>query len=258
MTEPFRWVDPKSDADGFERDVLNSGADVEIPDRARDEVWQALLAELPPGGAMPGDGGGTTAALKAAGLTGAMKGFAVGACAGAVLMGGAAVLSRAPSTDPVVRIESASTSQTKDTEKAAPTSPQEPAQIVEATPMPLRPGPASPSRARTEAEPQPQEAEREAAALAASRLKEEAEMIREARAQLRKGDLARAFALLEVSRVRFPSPALAQEREALTIELLFRSGQRDLAIERARTFVVHFPESPHAASFRRLTGAEQP
>src|SRR5262249_4940815 len=90
MTEPLRWIDANSDADGFERDVLRSARDVEVPERAADEVWHALLCVLPPGG-MPGGGSagsGATSAAEAAGLAGAVKGFVVGACAGAILMGG--------------------------------------------------------------------------------------------------------------------------------------------------------------------------
>jgi hypothetical protein len=90
----------------------------------------------------------------------------------------------------------------------------------------------------------------EEAALAASRLKEEAALLRRARAELRAGALAQAFATLEASRRTFTAPELTQEREALAIELLYRSGERAAAASRARDFLARFPESPHAAAVR--------
>ena len=47
-------------------------------------------------------------------------------------------------------------------------------------------------------------------------------------------------------------PELYQEREALMIELLYRSGQVTAAEQRARAFLSHFPESPHAQQIRRF------
>jgi hypothetical protein len=86
--------------------------------------------------------------------------------------------------------------------------------------------------------------------LPKSRLEEEAALLQKARTELRSGALAAAFATLEASRERFSAPELYQEREALLIELLYRSGQRERARERARAFLARFPESPHAAGVR--------
>jgi hypothetical protein len=91
-----------------------------------------------------------------------------------------------------------------------------------------------------------------------SQLKEEAELLRQARARLRANDLAAAFALLETSRRRFSTTELDQEREALSIELLFRSGQAQAAGVRARAFLAAFPESPHAARLRAFAGSRHP
>jgi hypothetical protein len=83
----------------------------------------------------------------------------------------------------------------------------------------------------------------------ASDLKQEALLLRQARQRLRAGDLTSAHHLLEESKARFAVPQLHQEREALAIELLFRSDQR-AAAERARLFLKAFPESPHASHVR--------
>jgi len=55
---------------------------------------------------------------------------------------------------------------------------------------------------------------------------------------------------LEASQRRFSAPTLDQEREALLIELVYRSGQFDAATARAQAFLARFPESPHAAQIR--------
>jgi outer membrane protein assembly factor BamD (BamD/ComL family) len=94
------------------------------------------------------------------------------------------------------------------------------------------------------------ESEPTSAAQRASQLRQEAQLLRQARARLRAGELAAAFALLETSRQHDSTNELYQEREALSIELLFRSGQAAAANGRARTFLRSFPESPHAARLR--------
>jgi hypothetical protein len=85
-----------------------------------------------------------------------------------------------------------------------------------------------------------------------SQLQAEAAALRRARAELRAGKLADAFATLEASRLQFSAPALYQEREALLIELLFRGGQVASARQRAEAFLERFPESPHAAAIRHF------
>lgn len=79
-----------------------------------------------------------------------------------------------------------------------------------------------------------------------SRLREESALLGEARGALRGGDAAHALALLDAARTRFPDGILGQEREALTIEALARSGQAAAASARARAFLVAYPSSAHA------------
>ena len=86
----------------------------------------------------------------------------------------------------------------------------------------------------------------------ASQLQEEAALLKAAREQLRRGALAAAFATLETSRQRFSASELGQEREALTVELLYRSGQRAAAATRARAFLSRYPESPHRDQVREF------
>jgi outer membrane protein assembly factor BamD (BamD/ComL family) len=86
----------------------------------------------------------------------------------------------------------------------------------------------------------------------ASQLREESEMILGARRVLRAGDSLRALTLLDAARTRFPEGILVQEREALSIEALVRSGQRALATKRSEAFSRAFPKSPHGADVKRI------
>ena len=85
-----------------------------------------------------------------------------------------------------------------------------------------------------------------------SQLEAETRALRSARNELRAGKLADAFATLETSRRQVTVPELYQEREALMIELLQRSGQTSAAKERAQAFLSRFPESPHSEQLRQL------
>jgi outer membrane protein assembly factor BamD (BamD/ComL family) len=85
----------------------------------------------------------------------------------------------------------------------------------------------------------------------ASRLAEESRMVLEARNALRSGDLGGALRLLDAAKTEFQDGALTQEREALTIEALARSGRREIASRRAEAFLRDYPKSPHASDVRR-------
>ncbi|MFO0591663.1 MAG: hypothetical protein U0441_29220 [Polyangiaceae bacterium] len=78
-------------------------------------------------------------------------------------------------------------------------------------------------------------------------LREEREMVNQARTALRGGDTGGAMRLLEQARVKFPNGALGQEREALAIETLAKSGAKEAASARAAAFIKAHPTSPHAA-----------
>jgi hypothetical protein len=86
----------------------------------------------------------------------------------------------------------------------------------------------------------------------ASQLLRETALLEQARAALRAGNTGQAWQTLEQWAAEFPSGQLNQEREALTIELLWRSGRRDLASTRIRAFERAYPKSAHAARLRAL------
>ncbi|WP_437911523.1 hypothetical protein WME73_27940 [Sorangium sp. So ce302] len=89
--------------------------------------------------------------------------------------------------------------------------------------------------------------------LRESRLREELTLLGDARAALRRGDASGALRIAEQARLRFPGGALAQEREALTIEALWQSGDRAAAAQRASAFLLAYPSSPHVPRLRSFT-----
>jgi hypothetical protein len=64
-----------------------------------------------------------------------------------------------------------------------------------------------------------------------------------ARAALARGDGVAALARLDVHERRFPTGALSQEREAMSIRALVLTGRRDRAVARAASFRARYPDS---------------
>jgi hypothetical protein len=83
-----------------------------------------------------------------------------------------------------------------------------------------------------------------------SRLREESQMLGQARSALQQGDSAGALSMLEQARRRFGAGGLEQEREALVIEALSRAGQGSAASQRASAFLQAWPSSPLADRVR--------
>jgi len=68
-------------------------------------------------------------------------------------------------------------------------------------------------------------------------------MMSEAYDMLHRGDAAGTLVLLDQIGARFPAGVLGQEREALSIEALYRSGRRAEASARAAAFLKANPSS---------------
>jgi hypothetical protein len=288
MSEFKHWLDESSDASDFERAVLRSGVDADPPEAQRDEVWARVLGSLSlaPLGAAASHGAaleatapavkGAVGAAKACAVwLGVGKGFVVGLALYGAASGVSAIAVRssarhranatslpitatvragrdavpprldapvaeAPFEPPAARVPSSSESVGRATAPSVPSAP-EPARPVQTPEAPSVAAFADPSPTSTGVHDQK-----------ASQLKAEARALREARAELRSGQLTNAFATLEASRREFSAPELYQEREALMIELLYRSGQVAAAAQRAKAFLARFPESPHAGQVQQF------
>jgi hypothetical protein len=274
MSEFKHWLDESSDADDFERAILRSGLDAGPPPAKCDEVWAGITGTLALPPLLTNAAAGTAkaaagSASKAAAVwLSIAKGFVLGlAVYGAAA--GVSELTRRFSTEHAVPIAGAPTAkhalrgappaQLAMAEPAATEAPAPPTAVVTTSTSPAvatnnGATAKAPSAASNSTDTLPSVAafDDPASAARASQLQAEALALRSARAELRSGRLADAFATLEASRRQFSAPELYQEREALMIELLQRSGQVAAARERANAFLSRFPESPHAEQIRRL------
>jgi len=129
---------------------------------------------------------------------------------------------------------------------AAPATPSPSLPRSVGAPRPSKPPPAG----SVDSPPRPAEGAR---AVDLSRLAEESRMVIEARRALQAGDFTTTLRLLDAAAAAFPSGTLSQEREALAIQALARSGQHEAAAMRASAFLAKHPESPHAADLKAFT-----
>jgi hypothetical protein len=283
-----RLFDDESSA--IERAVLRSGVDVEPPPGAEQAVWSALAARLPGQGGS--DLGGSGAAGPAAGSgagVGILGSVGIGIVLGLGAAMGLVVLERNVPPPASVPIAAAAAPGAVENGKLGPVPPSTPRSAAEVlapqggqrspqavrvpaqlkSPPASRPDPdaitsagAEPNEARTvrsvaamPSEPAPPSVKPTNSAGGggySSRLREEALLLQRARAALRSGNAPATLSALQESRRRFPAPVLGQEREALTIEALWKSGAQAYARERARAFLKAHPTSPHAATLRPL------
>jgi len=276
MSELKHWLEESSEADEFERAILRAGLDAEPPEAKRDQIWSALMATLAvaPLAAATTSARAATAKAAVAGvnktatvLLAVGKGFLVGLAAYGTAAGVGELADRrsaphsrsspAPQASAPVRGTSRDNEPSSTASTAILLHANEEAHLM---PRAIQRGIASPNaRARA-----PQDLAAVLPSVATfddsgqpngarlSQLEAETRALRSARNELRAGKLADAFATLETSRRQVTVPELYQEREALMIELLYRSGQVTAAEQRARAFLSHFPESPHAQQIRRF------
>lgn len=232
MIDPKRWSDA-GEAQELERELLLAGQAARMPESERRALWASIALGLPvaPAPTQPpaplAAGGGLAAYLtKSLIFLATLAGVGVGvshfwprsSAAPQVLV--PPVAARPPLEQPPSAPADAPTPASEAVAPATPTAPLEP------------------KRAPT-----------------ASQLREESLAVLEARAALRAGNASQSLSLLEHARARFPRGALGQEREALTIEALAKTGQAATARRRAEAFLRAHPQSPYVADLRRI--AEQ-
>lgn len=234
MTDPRRWSD-EGEGEDLTRDLLLAGQARQMPEAERRAVWAGLSLALPGAPTTPGIEAAAPAAATSALSAYLTKGVIFLATLGGLSVG---ALQFWPRGEPAAKASASLPAPASPVTPAAPLAqaePESPAETVEV---------AAP------AAPLPSEAKQRVAN--ASQLREESMAVLEARSALRSGDAGRSLTLLEQARQRFPRGALGQEREALTIEALARSGQAALARRRAEAFVRTYPRSPHVADIRRI------
>ncbi|MEO6602939.1 MAG: hypothetical protein ABIQ16_23845 [Polyangiaceae bacterium] len=270
MNELKQWLDDANDADDFERSVLRSGLALDPPPGAEDAVWAGLLGTLALAPIPVAASVSATIAKTAVGGAGKAtavwltvgKGFVVGLALYGAGLGASEVAARFGAPAPHANAAPKLTLPLlPPIPKPIAVDPESEHRLDAPAPMPATSSPngarnatALPSALPTSTElPSVAAFPKPASGVRPSQLQAEAAALRSARAELRAGKLADAFATLEASRRQFSAPELYQEREALLIELLFRSGQRANARTRADAFMARFPESPHADAIRQFS-----
>lgn len=253
MKDPVRMIDAGDDATAFERDLLRAGRGAKLSSEDRARIWTGLTAQLVLPVSPPSPGVGSTSAHvgTAVAPAAATASLIKGAVVAIVLAGAAAAGYRA--TRPVAPVAAAPAG------TIAPASSNESVGVAAPVIDPQRaPGRAIDEATHEEIHEEIHEATHQAKREAtphrppASRLAAEGQLVLEARGELRAGRAAAALARLEAARAEFADGALVQEREALTIEALQRTGRGDEARRRAEVFVRAYPSSPHAARVKQL------
>lgn len=267
MNAPRRLLDEGGGSTPFERSILRTGADVEPPPDAKEAIFAALAAKLPIGGSMGastalnGAAGASTSAastagsagktmLGAGGIAALVKALLIGAGVATMIVVGYAGLAGRTSAP-----KSAPAAETGSISAATAAAAREEAPRAEESAAPNEPKPADADDAKepsTSSKQASNAAAKPSAAVSAppsalDLLKAESAMIAEARDSLRRGNTSGALAVLAEIPRKFPHAQLGQEREALTIEALYRSGNTAAASERAKAFLKANPSSPHAS-----------
>jgi hypothetical protein len=267
MNAPKRWLDEGGGATAGERDLLRRGLAMDPPAEAQATVWAAILAGLPEAGAVGTGGAGSVAGKAASGAKAAvatkavgagLSGGAVAAAAGAGILKSAligagcgvlvlatysAVSPSAPDPRPAPPVAVASPPE------PAPASPRTQGARV-AAPDPTAAASADPAPDHRPNEPRaplPGASSPPADSAAPPDGEMEAHLVSEVYDTLHRGDAPGALLLLDRIRARFPAGGLGQEREALSIEALYRSGRRSEASARAAAFLQANPSSTLAA-----------
>jgi hypothetical protein len=262
MKDPPQMVEQGSGFTEAERELVAAGREVTMPPGERARLWASVAAACVATEAGVAAAAGAASASASAGTTSGSVLSALASWKGvtllAVLGGGVAAyhMSRPrpaeprPIPAPAVRHASVATAVSRAEPGPMPAAVEpQPAAAPEkpAAPAPSRAPGARAARSAVVSEPAD-----ETARTAPSRLAEESRAVIAARRALRDGDPALSLRLLDAARAAFPDGSLSQEREALTIQALASSGQRELAARRAASFLREHPESPHAADLKHI------
>jgi hypothetical protein len=270
MTPTKRWLDPDSGSSSLERAVLGIGIKPQVPVGAREQGWQRLSV------ALAGSTVATLAAKPAAALVvettvatggkaavssivslGFLKGVLAGVVGCVLVQSGVGWLrSPAETGESVAPVASPTASHTRVT--SSPPEPYADVPTPSVAPQPRKwgtnpVGPLGAVSAPSASANTPATADFSLdASGGANALAQEAALLRHARSALLAGNLGGALAVLEQSQRDVRNPQLLPEREALLIEVLYRSGRRAEGLGRAREYLMRFPDSPHAGKVRAL------
>jgi len=226
-----------SNADPLERELLDSVHRIGPPEGAKDVAWRNIAGQIAVVAAVGAISSSTAAAASKA-SAGTLISWALSTKIALMAVGGLALGSgylalRSPESSPSTAPRTVVAPVTRTT-PALPVAPKEAvAPAPEAAPVEDAPN--------HRLEPRRLDA-----------LKAESALLTDARARLRSGNPAAAQASLDRLQAQFPKGMLTQEREVLSIEVLYARGNVEGAKRRAKAFVKAYPKSPHSAKLSRF------
>jgi hypothetical protein len=232
MSDPKYLTDDGSEATDLERELLLAAQEVRLAAPEKQAIWAGVALQCLPvvAPSAPLSGGGGKLGLS---LPPLLKGLVVVAGLGGA-SAGAYWLTRAHEPAPRAAVAPALAS-------AQQSAALVPSAAAVAAPAAATVNLAAPTASSAVARVPPSVTESQSA------LRDESSAVLEIRRTLRAGDASGALRLLEQARQRFPHGALSQEREALGIEALAKSGASDAASRKAEAFLRAHPKSPYAA-----------
>jgi hypothetical protein len=245
MSDPKHLTDDGADASDFERELLLAAQNVGLSTSEKRAIWTGIALQALPAATASSAASGSLAPGAATAKAGLvlgpwLKGLLV-VCGLAGISAGiygwrhaAASRAQAPQVAHAVVAASAPSAQVTPGSDALPAAEVPSSAAVEAL---SSASPANAASANQNASP----------IESKSALREESLAVLEIRHTLRAGDASGALRLLEQARQRFPRGALSQEREALSIEALAKSGARAAAARKADAFLRAHPKSPYTA-----------
>jgi hypothetical protein len=264
VTDPTRLIDLEEDATPLERRVLDAGRRVGAPAGVKASVLAAISAQA-----------GLSTSVAAAAVKSSSLGLVVKAVAAGMVMGVVATASVnawlspetatravAPTSSRGIVAQTVPDSGPARGPSATTTAPLGPAAKTElpsrhvvdrpssSSEPPALPPPAAPSQRAFSDTPFEGTTPKSGASVA-DRAQLESRRVAEARGLLRAGRTAAALVVLNDLTRELPNGVLTEEREALTIEALLGSGERERARSLALEFLRRHPNSPLATSVRR-------
>ena len=253
MKDPVRWREESSGADAETRALLLGDKAVGPSCAEQERVWSSLAPQLQ---AIPAPTHAAPVAPAAAGTNALVGKITLGVVLVAAVGAGVGLHHMRAREQPARPMPSAKPSvRPLPPPEAVAEQPAAPALAKVASPVEKTTRPRARASVMTTSAAKSPEALPASPALAAeaatNELLEEGRRLARARAALRAHDPERALALLQTGAAG--TAALAQEREALTIEALAsRPSSRAQAAERARAFMRAYPDSPYRARIKAM------
>jgi hypothetical protein len=262
VSDPKRLLETATELSDEERRLLVAGTEAAPPPELGTELWAALSAKLPVAGS-------AAQAPPASATGGAISGAPVGGLLikatlavltlGALVFGVRALRHSEPKAttsapQPVLLVASQSPPALPVPTEVAPSSSAPSSPAVSAAPAHVasaaHSGKAAPAHSAAVAP-----SSVASVASGTSDVSDESRAVTDARNALHGGNSASALAILSQAQQRFGNGVLGQEREALTIEALAKSGQSAAARARGQVFLKNYANSPYSARIRTLIGA---